>query len=81
PSYIIRSAPANPNDSLFCANLAQDAVHAGMSGRTGMLVGRWNNVFTHVPIREAVKGRKLVDPEGDLWRAVVDSTGQPVTWT
>ena len=81
PSYIIRSAPANPNDSLFCATLAQNAAHAGMSGRTGMLVGLWHNVFTHVPIDQAVAGRKLVDPEGELWRTVVESTGQPLTWS
>ncbi|RME25229.1 MAG: ATP-dependent 6-phosphofructokinase [Deltaproteobacteria bacterium] len=80
PSYIIRSAPANPNDSLFCATLAQNAVHAAMSGRTGMLVGLWHNKFTHVPIREAIKGRKLIDPEGDLWRSVLEATGQPAQW-
>ncbi|NOZ85907.1 MAG: ATP-dependent 6-phosphofructokinase [Deltaproteobacteria bacterium] len=80
PSYIIRSTAANPNDSLFCTNLAQNAVHAGMSGRTGMLVGLWNNIFTHVPIREAVAGRKTVDPEGELWRSVLESTGQPPVW-
>jgi 6-phosphofructokinase 1 len=80
PSYIIRSAPANPNDSLFCSTLAQNAVHAGMSGRTGMLVGLWNNVFTHVPIAEAVAQRKVIDPEGELWRSVLEVTGQPAVW-
>ncbi len=80
PSYIIRSAPANPNDSLFCLHLAQNAVHAGMSGRTGMLVGLWHNVFTHVPIREATARRKVVAPEGELWRSVLEVTGQPATW-
>jgi 6-phosphofructokinase 1 len=81
PSYIIRSSPANPNDSLFCTTLAQNAVHAGMTGRTGMIVGLWHNAFTHVPIREATARRKVVDPEGDLWRAVLDSTGQPAVWS
>ncbi len=80
PSYIIRSAPAFPNDALFCNNLAQNAVHAGMSGRTGMLVGIWNNTFTHVPIREAVAERKVIDPESELWRTVLESTGQPRKW-
>ena len=80
PSYIIRSAPANPNDSLFCATLAQNAVHAGLNGRTGMLVGYWNNVFVHVPITEAVAERKLIDSEGELWRSVLESTGQPARW-
>ncbi len=77
PSYLIRSAPANPNDSLFASSLARSAMHAGMSGRTGMLVGLWHAAFTHVPIREAIAGRKVVDPEGDLWRSVLECTGQP----
>ena len=81
PSYIIRSAPANPNDSLFCSTLAQHAVHAAMSGRTGVLVGIWHHIFTHVPIREAVARRKLVDPEGELWRSVLEMTGQPPRWS
>jgi 6-phosphofructokinase 1 len=80
PSYMIRSAPANPNDSIFCSNLARHAVHAGMSGRTGMLVGLWNNEFTHVPLRAVTGGRNTVNPEGDLWLAVVESTGQPSQW-
>ncbi len=81
PSYLIRSAPANPNDSLFCATLDLNAVHAGMSGCTGILVGLWHNVFTHVPLGEATSGRKLVDPKGELWRSVLETTGQPTSWT
>jgi len=77
PSYLIRSAPADPNDSLFASNLARSAMHAGMSGRTGMLVGLWHATFTHVPIQEATVARKVIDPEGDLWRSVLECTGQP----
>ncbi|MCX6094759.1 MAG: ATP-dependent 6-phosphofructokinase [Candidatus Bipolaricaulota bacterium] len=80
PSYMIRSAPANPNDSIFCSSLARDAVHAGMCGKTGMLVGLWNNQFTNVPLREVVGRRNTIDPEGDLWLAVLESTGQPSDW-
>ncbi len=80
PSYMIRSAPPNPNDSIFCSVLARNAVHAGMSGRTGMLVGLWNNQFTHVPMREVVGRRNTIDPQGDLWLAVLESTGQPSAW-
>lgn len=50
PSYTIRSVPANPHDSAFCLLLGHSAVHAGMSGRTNMVVGFWNHQFTHVPI-------------------------------
>ena len=77
PSYMIRSLPANPHDSAFCLVLGQCAVHAGMSGRTNMVVGFWNQLFTHVPISLAVSQRKRIDPEGELWNSVVASTGQP----
>ena len=78
PSYIIRSQPANPSDSAFCLLLGHSAVHAGMAGRTGMIVGYWNNQFTHVPTSLAVSRRKKVEPRGRLWNAVLASTGQPV---
>jgi 6-phosphofructokinase 1 len=78
PSYIIRSVPANAEDSVFCGFLAQNAVHAGMAGKTGMVVGIWNNVFTNLPISLAIAERKVLQPErSTLWRAVVASTGQP----
>lgn len=77
PSYTIRSAPANARDAAFCLALAHDAVHAGMSGRTDMVVGFWMNEFTHVPIALAVSERKRVDPAGHLWNHVLAATGQP----
>jgi len=77
PSYTIRSRPANPHDSVFCLLLGHCAVHAGMSGRTNMVVGYWNGEFTHVPIPLAVSERKHVNPEGRLWSSVLESTGQP----
>ena len=76
PSYMIRSTAASASDSAFCLQLGQYAVHAGMSGRTNMLVGHWNNQFTHVPIPMAVQSRKKVDPRGKLWASVLASTGQ-----
>ncbi len=78
PSYAIRSVPATPHDSAFCLLLGHNAVHAGMSGRTDMVVGFWKNEFTHVPIPLAVSKRKKIDPEGWLWSSVLASTGQPV---
>jgi 6-phosphofructokinase 1 len=77
PSYTIRSLPANPRDSAFCLLLGHNAVHAGMAGRTNMLVGFWKGQFTHVPIRLAVSDRKQIDPEGRLWGNVLSCTGQP----
>jgi len=78
PSYTIRSQQANPHDSAFCLLLGHNAVHAGMAGRTGMIVGFWNHQFTHVPIPLAVSRRKKIDPEGWLWSSVLASTGQQV---
>ena len=80
PSYAIRSVPANPYDSVYCVRLSQAAVHAAMSGRTEMVVGRYRRRFVHVPMAAAVSRRNQVDPHGDLWMAVLESTGQPVTF-
>lgn len=77
PSYTIRSLPANPRDSAFCLLLGRHAVHAGMSGRTGMVVANWKGEFTHVPIRMAVSSRKKIDPNGRFWSTVLSCTGQP----
>ncbi len=81
PSYTIRSMPANPHDSVFCLLLGHNAVHAGMAGRTDMLVGYWNGEYTHVPIPLAVSRRKRIDPKGRLWSSVLESTGQPSEMT
>jgi 6-phosphofructokinase 1 len=78
PSYTIRSLPANPRDSAFCLLLGHNAVHAGMAGKTNMVVGYWNNSFTHVPISLAVSSRKKIDPHSWLWGSVIASTGQPL---
>jgi 6-phosphofructokinase 1 len=77
PGYTIRSVPATAHDSAFCLLLGQSAVHAGLSGRTNMVVGFWNHQYTHVPISLAVSERKKIDPEGSLWSSVLASTGQP----
>ena len=77
PSYTIRSMPANPRDSSFCLLLGHNAVHAGMTGRTNMLVGYWKQEFTHLPIELAVSGRKRIDPDGRFWSTVLSCTGQP----
>ena len=78
PGYTIRSVPANAHDAVYCVRLAQAAVHAGMAGRTEMVVGRRHNRFIHVPIAQAVSYRNLVAPDGDLWLWVLESTAQPM---
>jgi 6-phosphofructokinase 1 len=77
PSYIIRSVPASPQDNVYCSRLAQNAVHAAMAGKTGMLVGRWHGTFIHLPLEVVTRGRRKVDPAGELWHSVLENTGQP----
>ncbi len=80
PSYHIRSVPATPADSVYCWQMARNAVHAAMAGNTRMLIGRWHGHFVHVPMALATRRRKRVDPDGDLWMSVIESTGQPVAF-
>jgi len=77
PSYMIRSVPASPQDRIYCMRLGQAAVHAGMAGKTGLIVARWHSVYVHVPIAVATSARRTVDPGKDIWLSVLESTGQP----
>lgn len=76
PSYMIRSLPANANDHVYCGFLGRDAVHAGVTGKTNMIIGHWNNFFVHVPMPLATGKRKKVNPDGKLWQTVLEATGQ-----
>jgi 6-phosphofructokinase 1 len=77
PSYLVRSAPADTGDAMHAARLAQNAVHAAMAGRTAMLVGYWHGLMTHVPLTALRDRSRRVDPRGELWWNVLESTGQP----
>ena len=79
PSYIIRSAQANPNDSIYCSRLGTNAVHAAMAGKTQALISLLNNKFVHIPIKVAVSERNRVNVEGSLWRDVLENTRQPAS--
>jgi 6-phosphofructokinase 1 len=76
PSYIIRSIPAIPSDSLFCTILGQYAAHAGMSGRTSCVIGQWNHYFAILPIHLVIQDRKVVNTRGSIWSSVLETTGQ-----
>ncbi len=78
PSYMVRSVTANAHDAIYCIQLAQNAVHAGMAGKTGIIIGQWSGHFTHVPINIACSRRKMLSPEDPLWLSVLEATGQPV---
>lgn len=76
PSYHIRSVPAIASDAVFCYQLAEYAVHAGMAGKTNLLIGHWNNFFTHVPIALATEQRRMIDLDSALWKGVLSATQQ-----
>ncbi|MCL2382076.1 MAG: ATP-dependent 6-phosphofructokinase [Treponema sp.] len=77
PSYAIRSAPANPSDSIYCERLGNAAAHAAMAGKTNLIIGLVNNEFVHLPIKAVISQRNHVDPESSLWRDTLDATHQP----
>jgi 6-phosphofructokinase 1 len=77
PSYTIRSVPANASDSMYCGALGQYAVHAGMAGKTGMLVGLMKDEYVHLPLKMVTSGTK-VDTGGNVWMRVLETTGQPL---
>ncbi len=77
PSYLVRSSPANSEDSILCDLFARYAVHAAMAGKTGLVIGYLHNQFIHVPIELLTSRKKAIDPNGFAWSAVLAATGQP----
>ena len=80
PSYLVRGIPANSEDGILCDQLARDAVHAAMAGKTACMVSLINNRMAYVPLPMATGRKKHVDPMGPLWQSVLASTGQPPTF-
>ncbi len=76
PSYLIRSVPADAEDSILCDFFARNAVHAAMAGKTGLVIGLLHDAFIHVPIELLVSQKKRLDLNGPAWRAVLAATGQ-----
>ena len=76
PSYMNRGVPANPHDSIYCAHVTQNAVHAAMSGKTQVAMECWHGHSVRVPIGLAVAARKQVDP-GRESLAFADRSNRP----
>ena len=76
PSYLIRSVPANASDSIYCNSLGQYAVHAGMAGKTGILVALMKDEYVHLPLNTVTSSRKI-DSQDNTWLRVLETTGQP----
>ncbi len=77
PSYLIRSVPADAEDSIICDLFARNAVHAALAGKTGLVIGLMHDTFIHVPMEMLAARKKRLDPAGEAWRAVLATTGQP----
>jgi len=78
PSYMVRSVPANAADTLYCMELAQNAVHGMMAGFTGFSVALCNNKMVMLPIPNLVAtSPRHMDPNGRTWERVVAMTRQP----
>jgi 6-phosphofructokinase 1 len=77
PSYAIRSVPPDASDRFLTDRLARNAVHAAMAGKTDVMIGSWNQATILVPIATAVAEVKRMSPDGDIWAAVLATTGQP----
>jgi len=79
PSYMIRSVAPSANDNVLCGFLARAAVHAGMAGKTRLMVGQLHDHFVHIPMRLSAGKRKYINPNGALWRSVLEATGQKIS--
>eukprot|EP00466_Bigelowiella_natans_P003245 jgi/Bigna1/57426/fgenesh1_pm.13_\ len=81
PTYMIRSIPANAGDRVYCAVLAQQAVHGAMAGFTGFSAGMVSTNYVYIPILEVIKaGPRKVDPNGQMWYRLITSTQQPASF-
>lgn len=80
PSYIIRSVPANANDRVYCGLLGQHAVHAAMAGKTNMVVSKLHERYIHLPLELVTRKRRKLNIHSNYWRAVLESTGQPISF-
>jgi 6-phosphofructokinase 1 len=80
PSYMQRAQCTTADDAVFCSHLGQQAVHAAMAGKTGIMIGYAHETFTHVPLKAVSLGKKQLDIKGALWMSVLANTGQPSSW-
>jgi 6-phosphofructokinase 1 len=76
PSYHIRSCPASAVDSLLCEQYARNAAHAGMAGKTDVLIGVVHDQYVHVPLPLSIGTKKRLSAESEWWTSVKAITGQ-----
>lgn len=74
---MIRTVPANSHDVRMCSQLAAAAVHGGMAGFTGFMVGHVNNSLAMIPVSFLFGKKGTVDVKGRTWQRLLAGTGQP----
>jgi len=77
PSYIIRSVPATPNDHIYCARLANNAVHTSMRGYTGVCVGAIHNIIAIFKSKLIASGKKKLKIKSSTWQTCVQVCDMP----
>lgn len=71
--HVQRGGTPTAFDRNLCTRMGAYAVHAAMEGKFGQMVVLQNSRITTVPIEEAIKQIRLVDPESDWVRAARDT--------
>lgn len=77
PSYIIRSVPITPNDHIYCARLANNAVHTAMRGYTGVCVGAVHNIIIILKSKLIASGKKQLKIKSSTWQTCVQNCTMP----
>jgi len=81
PSYIIRSVPPTPNDHIYCARLANNAVHTAMRGYTGVCVGAIHNIIVILKSKLIASGKKQLKIKSSTWQSCVQVCSMPEVLT
>ena len=76
PSYHIRSVATECFRCRFLHTTRRIRRACRNMGKLNVVIGYWNNFFTHVPIKLATKERRMVELDSALWRGVVSATRQ-----
>jgi 6-phosphofructokinase 1 len=77
PKHFIRAVPANAHDQLYCRQLADGAVDGAVAGYTGFSISKWLDQYVMVPFARTAGFRKHLPLDGEVWKQVVNLTGQP----
>ena len=68
---MVRSVVVDNSDRIYCEQLGQYAVHAAMSGKTGMVVANIMDRYVHLPFEMVTRKRRKMNPDSSLWRSVI----------